>query len=467
LRHGYFVAPSTVHRGIRRLPAGHYAWIGDRGIASPTRWWCLPELTGERTGENEATLAEEVGALLSDSVRLRTLGDVPAGAFLSGGLDSGAIVALLSRAVAHRVPAFTLAIGDAGMNEAEDAARTARTFGCDHHIERLDDVRPEELDALFAAFGEPFADPSLLPTHRVARLAAGHVKYVLSGDGGDELFAGYAWLLREVRMRRLPAIVGRWARRLSPLLRRGQRSARADVWGKALRWAGDLSVGPAQSFLRRRSLLDSTRLAELSGEALPSATHPTPLEAFVLDRDASWETLLDLDRRFYLGGDILEKVDRATMLHSLEARVPFLDHRLVECAARIPIEAHIGARGTGKTILRRVIESVLPKELLQRPKRGFGLPVDRWLAGPLHAALRERLLDRRFLERGWLTPTAVDRLLEGQVSGRERNGHLLWALWSLAAWAEGHTMPGGSLAALESPRYNRALDSAPRSLAPV
>ncbi|MEM7264108.1 MAG: asparagine synthase (glutamine-hydrolyzing) [Planctomycetota bacterium] len=321
LRHGYITSPGTIYRNVHRLPAGHWVNLDAQGASEPQAWWILPEYTPESRSLD--AFAEEAEALLRHSVQLRTLGDVPPGAFLSGGLDSGTVVSLLTETLGHGVPCFTIAFDDAGLDEAEDAARTAAEFGCPHHVERLDSVGIDELDELFAQFGEPFADVSLLPMHRVSKLAAGHVKYVLSGDGGDELFAGYAWLTREVQLRSLPSALRGTARLLSPLLRHGQRATGSGLLGKAMRTVGDLASSTTDSFLRRRSLGSRSLLAGFAGPALEEAlTRSTTLERFAAEAPPGWETLLDLDRRYYLPGDILEKVDRATMFHSLEARVP-------------------------------------------------------------------------------------------------------------------------------------------------
>lgn len=437
LAHGYAAGTSTVWQGIRRLSPGAFQWVSASGVEPEKHWWQLPPIATDPSPFDDAkadTAAEEIAALLTDSVRLQTLGDVPAGAFLSGGLDSSTVVSLLSQSVDHAVPAFTLAIDDPDLDETRAAEATARHFGCEHHVETLSGVSGDELDDLFVRFGEPFADVSLLPTARVSKLAAQHVKFVLSGDGGDELFAGYSWLLREVQLRRWPRSLRYPARFLAPILRNGQHSERDDIWGKLLRTLGDLSSTPSRSFLRRRSLVTGRRRRSLVHPRFGEAA-PTTLERFALRESSTsktWPLLLDLDRRFYLGGDILEKVDRASMMHSLEARVPFLDHRIVEAAARIPVEMHLGPHGRGKEILRRAMQRILPAELFARPKRGFGLPVDRWFRESLHEVARDRLLAREFRELEILDPLRTEALIEMHRNGTTRHGHLLWALTSLA-----------------------------------
>ncbi|MFQ5655548.1 MAG: asparagine synthase (glutamine-hydrolyzing), partial [Planctomycetota bacterium] len=298
---GYVPSPRTMHRGIRRLPPGHRMWITPGG-AEPDCWWNLPDFTPEERSVDG--WAEEAAELIADAVRLRTMGDVPAGAFLSGGLDSGTVVGLLARQVGGPVPAFTLAFDDPRLDELEDARRTARHFGLEHHVETLSGVRFEEVEALLGSFGEPFADVSLLPTHRVSRLAAERVKFVISGDGGDELFGGYPWLHREARMRALPGAVLAASRCLGPLLRATQSSVGAGFLGKALRLAGDLASDSASAFIRRRSLCPPGRLRSLlhpriraEWRALPPSTlerHAARLSGEPL------ELLLDLDRRHSL-----------------------------------------------------------------------------------------------------------------------------------------------------------------------
>lgn len=442
LQFGYVPNSNTMHRELRKLPAGHYAWISPHGVTEH-EWWRFP-LPSEAAEPSRSLdeWSDELEALLRDSVRLRTMGDVRAGAFLSGGLDSGTILSLLSQHAPAPVPAFTIGFGDPRLDEIEDAKLSARHSGADHHVELVADVDLAELEQLFGAFGEPFADVSLLPTHRVARLAARHVKFVLSGDGGDELFAGYAWLQREVRYRRLPSPLLATARLLRPVLAHGQRSTRANWWGKVLRVAGDLSASPAQSFLRRRSLCPAALLPRLIHSRWNDVAHnEDPLARYA----GNWQgdplaLLVDLDRRFYLGGDILEKVDRATMMHSLEARVPFLDHRIVELAARIPMATHLGPSGSGKTVLRHCMlrnrnQPWVPTALLGRPKRGFGIPVDRWFQGQLLEQVEERLRERHFRELELLEPTTVANVIDEHRTGKARHGHLIWGLLSLATWA--------------------------------
>lgn len=436
---GYVPSPNTAHTGIRRLPAGHYARLLPNGSVEEHAWWTLPDYTQRERPIDE--WCDELSSLIDDSIRLRARGDVQAGAFLSGGIDSGVVLARLARHCREPVPAFTLGFPDARFDEVDDARRTAEHVQAEHYVEFMEDPTIDELDALFEGFGEPFADVSLLPTDRLARLAARRVKFVLSGDGGDELFAGYAWLRREIRYRRLPSSVLASARHLYPILGRGQRSTRSDWVGKTLRLLGDLSSSPAESFLRRRSLCPPARLEALLHERtraqLEDPLPPTPLEEHALGwRGSEFELLLDLDRRFYLGSDILEKVDRATMRHSLEARLPFLDYRIVELAAGIPIHTHLGPDGKGKAVLRRTAAAWLPPATFKRGKRGFGVPVDRWFRAPnLMAHVEERLRDPGFRRQELLSDPAVERLIQEHGSGRARHGHLLWGLLSLAAWA--------------------------------
>ncbi|MFN0059141.1 MAG: asparagine synthase (glutamine-hydrolyzing) [Planctomycetota bacterium] len=431
LQLGYVPAPHTIYRGIRRLEPGQLLTIDARGLQLKT-WWQWPALAAEE--RPLATWASELDALLRDSVRLQTMGDVRAGALLSGGLDSSAITALLARQSAQPIDVFTLAIDDPDLNEIDAATLTARAHGCNHHVAELRGTEIDEVESLFLRHGEPFADVSLLPTARLAQLAARHVKFALSGDGGDELFAGYAWLHHEARLRRLPSWIQRTASHLRPCLAFGQRARGGGLRGRALRALGDLAVTPRESFLRRRSLVPPSLIAQL--------LHPRWRGIYAGESDASrfaanWQgdelTLLaDLDRRFYLPGDILEKVDRATMMSSLEARVPFLDHRIVEFAARIPLALQLGPLSRGKEVLRAVIEPLVPAPLLTLKKRGFGIPIDRWLRGSLGADIAARLLDPEFAELELLEPRGIKRLIAEHARGRANNGHMLWGLASLA-----------------------------------
>ena len=371
-------------------------------------------------------------------MRLRTLGDVPAGAFLSGGLDSSAILAVLSSQVDEPVNAFTLGFSESSHDERDAARETAEALGATHHTALLSGVDADEIDAIFRHLGEPFGDVSILPTDRLSQLAAGHVKFVLSGDGGDELFGGYQWFTSEARRRSLPAPVRGAAQLLGPWLSQGQEATGSGWLGKGLRYLGDLASESSASFLRRRRLAGQTLTQSLLHRELRTRV---PAATSLVDHAAHWpggeaELWLDLDRRFYLAGDILEKVDRATMRHSLEARVPFLDHRIVELSTKIPVGLHLGEKNEGKQVLRAAIETILPPALFSRPKRGFGIPVDQWLRGPLRRDLRDRLLGGALVDDSILDEETLEQVIDRHDRGVANHGHLLWALWSLSTWAE-------------------------------
>ncbi len=431
LAHGYIPSPRTIYRGVRRLPPGHFLWL-NKGSQEPEEWWRWPEVTPQDRPLED--WAEEVAELIGDSVRLRTLGDVPAGAFLSGGLDSSALLAALSHRQTEAVQAFTLGFAESAYDERDPAAETAEFLGAIHHTDLLGTVAADELDSLFRHIGEPFGDVSLLPTDRVARLASGKVKFVLSGDGGDELFGGYQWLTAEAQRRALPSSLLTVTRTMRSILQPGQEAIGNHPISKARRFLGDLASDSATSFLRRRRLAGTQLLRSLIDRDF---REEVPERSTLTEHALRWsggegDLWLDLDRRFYLNGDILEKVDRATMRHSLEARVPLLDHRLVELSCQIPFAMHLGRERRGKQVLRRAIEQILPPNLFRRPKRGFGVPVDGWLRNELLAPLRERLLDREFLDNQLLDGKALEQTIERHACGRADHGHLLWALWSLA-----------------------------------
>ena len=225
---------------------------------------------------------------------------------------------------------------------------------------------------------------------------------------------------------------------LSPWLAGGQEATGSGWLGKGLRFVGDLASESSASFLRRRRLAGNTLTASLIHRDLRSEVPPATT---LVDHAAHWsgaekELWLDLDRRFYLAGDILEKVDRATMRHSLEARVPLLDHRLIALSAQIPVEMHLGPRNEGKQVLRQALSKLLPESLFQRPKMGFGIPIDQWLRGPLRRDLRDRLLGGRLLDEGVLDEETLENVLDRHDRGVANHGHLLFGLWSLATWAE-------------------------------
>lgn len=440
LAYGYVPAPWTIFRGATKLPAGHYAVCDGKGVRIERYWDVIMAPIDAGPGSDDR-LTEELERLLGAAVRDRLESDVPLGAFLSGGIDSGTVVSLMGEAMGEPVRTHTVGFSDRATDEREDAAAVARALGADH-VETL--VRPDLADVLPRIawhLDEPFADPSAVPTWYVSRETRRRVTVALSGDGGDELFAGYGekyrmhlmeerlrgWLPEAVRRGLFPALGARWPR--SPRLPR------------ALRLGGlfrNLAVAAPRSYDFDRRLIPPHLEERLFGRSLKERRRA--FDPFVAVEQhlarAPEEPLaraLYLDLKTWLADDGLVKVDRMSMAHALEVRCPLLDHRVVEFAARVPSRLKL-AGGSTKVLLRRVAARRLPAEILSRPKRGFAPPVSRWLREDLRSFSRDLLLAPDAFGRGLFEPREVERLLDGHAARRLEAGWALWTLLMLEVW---------------------------------
>lgn len=451
MRHNYVPAPWSIYQGISKLPPAHFVVVSDQGrkVSDPECYWDLAAIAEQGTQNVESdpeTLINDLDALLRDAIQRRMASDVPLGAFLSGGYDSTAVAALMQAQSDRPVKTFSIGFSEAGFNEAEYAKAVARHLGTDH-TELY--VSPEEAMAVIpklpTIYDEPFADSSQIPTYLVSKLAREHVTVSLSGDGGDELFCGY-------NRYALGYQVWQKLRMLPPGVR------------KMLSWGCAHAPGRQLDSLQRMlparwrvpNLTDRLpKLAEVlrhrSGEAfyLDLVSHwksPADLvlgasEPKTLLSDASrWPELQDLRERMmymdmmtYLPDDILAKVDRASMAVSLEARVPLLDHRLVEFAWRVPMEYKY-RDGQGKWLLRQVLYRYVPRSLMERPKMGFGVPIEHWLRGPLRDWAEDLLDERRLREEGIFDPAPIRRMWDEHVSGKRRWHYYLWDVLMFQAW---------------------------------
>jgi asparagine synthase (glutamine-hydrolysing) len=429
----YVPHPQSVYRGVRKLPPGHRLVCDERGPRIE-RYWSLPVETDPGIGPAEAVA--HLRELLEESVRLRLMSDVPLGAFLSGGIDSSLVVALMCRVAGERVRTFSIGFEDDSDSELEHARRVALHLGTEHH-ERI--VRPRALELmprLVWGLDEPFADASMIPTYHVAEMARDEVTVALSGDGGDEAYAGYAtygWARRYARadavpapLRRLLALPSRALPVNDPLGRKLHRLG-LDVAGRHLeamshfapRALRDVVAAPLRDLLSRHDPYRAARATWERGRRSLGAVH----------------ALLHLDAATYMTDDVLVKVDRTSMLNSLEVRAPLLDHVALEYVARLPFEfKHRG--GVSKWILREVARPLLPPETLARGKQGFGVPLDRWFGGDFGRLAREVLLDRRCRDRGWLDPAGVERVLAGRGLERDAHARQVFALTCLELWAQ-------------------------------
>lgn len=423
--------------GVKKLPPAHYLVVED-GRLTVERYWRLryePKLAIDES-EALALLHDH----LRDAVRLRLISDVPLGAFLSGGIDSGTIVALMSEVAGSRVKTFSIGFDEKEYDELEFARLVARRYGTDHHEFVVKPDAVGVLPSLVWHYSEPYADSSAVPTYYLAELTRRYVTVVLNGDAGDENFAGYDRYLASVlaaRFDRLPGAIRGPLTRLAPLLpsNGGPKSASA----RFKRFADALEQPAPRRYASWLYQFSPETKSELCTEAFLETVRGADSVQFLEEafRDASARSLLDrtlaADVAVYLPDDLLVKVDVATMAHGLEGRSPFLDHVLMEFAAVLP--EHLKLRGrTKKYLLRRLADRLLPSELLHRRKMGFAVPIDHWFRGSLKSMAYDVLLDTRAAQRGYFRPSFVKRMLDEHASGA-RNWHAqLWNLLALELW---------------------------------
>jgi len=428
---GYVPTPGSIFRGVRKLPPGHRLRFVDGQI--DIRAYYTLEL-GPKLTLSEAEAEEQLCGLLDEAVKSRLVSDVPFGAFLSGGLDSSVVVALMSRHLAQPVRTFSIGFREAAFNELSDARRVAKHLGTEHHELVVEPDAVELLQQLVWFLDEPFADASAVPTYLVAKLAREHVKMVLTGDGGDEAFAGYDRYLRFLTLERAGALkpAAALAAGLAGRLTPGTRGYRLR------RIAERLRLPFPDSYLSGVALTRADIAEEILGEAarpdgggqyrLPAAAAGAANDLAALDRCVA------IDFASYLPDDILVKLDRMAMATSLEGRAPFLSHKVVDFAVKLPTDLRV-RDGRGKHLLRRVAARWLPPEVLSKPKQGFGIPLGNWFRGPLAGLARDVFASRSFKERGLLQPAAANRYLEGHLRGEADYGEVLWLMVSLELWA--------------------------------
>ncbi len=437
LCYGYVPCPTTIFEGIEKLPPGHWLRYRD-GRAELHRYW-RPDL-GEKLDLDEDAAEERLATLLERAVASRLVSDVPFGAFLSGGLDSSTVVALMSRHLSRPVRTFTIGFEEAGFSELDDARLVAEHLGTEHH-ELV--VRPDAVDLLERLvwhFDEPFADSSAVPTFLVSRLAHRHVKMVLTGDGGDELFAGYDRYLRLLALERLGP--------LRPLAARALVLVGAvlpEPRGGRLRRIGARLRRPfAERYLAGVALTEPELAGALSPLAGGKQHYRLPLldlpDAWLGAGDSTLDRAVAIDLQSYLPDDILVKLDRMAMANSLEGRSPFLEPELARFALSLP-EAMRVRNGRGKHLLRRVAHRWLPAAALAKPKQGFAIPMATWFRGPLAPLARDTFASRAFRERGLIDSRAACRLLDEHCSGRADRSEPLWQVLCLELWAQRFSDP--------------------------
>jgi asparagine synthase (glutamine-hydrolysing) len=440
LAHEYIPAPHSIFQDIRKLPGGCALKVSTGGLRIQKYWPCPFGEDGRHVDERE--VMDRLRELLRDAVAKRLISDVPLGVFLSGGIDSSTVVAMMAELVPpEQIKTFSIGFKERSYDESRYARAVADHFGTRHHEEvlhprRMLEILPDVVERL----DEPFADPSIVPTYLLSELTRRHVTVALGGDGGDELFAGYPTFLAEK--------IARWYEKLVPPFLHRQLEAWVERWPPSL---SNFSLDfKAKRFLAGIPYSEDTRhqvwmsafYPEMQAELWNEADGQLgwvyrALGAYgdeVPSRDALQRSLY-VYYKGYLQDDILAKVDRASMMHSLEVRAPFLDVRVVEYVSRLP--ARLKLRGkTTKYILKKAMRRRLPDEVLYRPKKGFGIPTGKWFRQDLRGYLRDVLSEKRIRELGFFNPQYVSRLVEEHISGKRDWRKPLWALFMFELWRE-------------------------------
>ncbi|MGH9354569.1 MAG: asparagine synthase (glutamine-hydrolyzing), partial [Terriglobia bacterium] len=449
--YGYIPCPATAFKLIRKLPPGHLLeWKNGRAVIR--QYWDLPAY-GTDEPESEEECLEALETCLSEAVRMRMIAEVPLGALLSGGVDSSIVVALMARHSLRPVKTFSVAFGKADFNEAPHAKAVAERFATEHHELRVDPNLTESLETLTRFMEEPFGDSSMIPTYHICRLARQHVTVALSGDGGDELFAGYErypLVMRKSFGDWLPKALSRvYRERIFHLLPK-QTYGRNMIYNQSFplrdRYLDYISWMPAAS--REKHLMSDEFLAWAERAQNPWHQFQDYFRRAPAHSDLN--RILYLDTKTYLPGDILTKVDRMSMACSLEARVPLLDHVFVEQVTKLPL--HLKFRpGQQKYVLKRLADRLgVPKRAFNRPKQGFALPLVHWMRGEFQQDLVRILLEPRTIQRGYFDPRAVRGLLEEHFSGRRDRSSRIWRLLVFELWHRNFLESSGTRAALSA-----------------
>jgi asparagine synthase (glutamine-hydrolysing) len=444
LTYQYVPAPWSIYAGVHKLPPGHLL-VWQDGAVDIRRYWRLNAMPRQVTNQEEA--AEQLRDLLLDATRVRMVSERPLGAFLSGGIDSSAVVAAMSRQTTDRVKTFSIGFDDQEFDERHYARMVAERYDTDHHEMVVTASALDVLPTLAWHFDEPFADSSAIPSFYVAQMSREHVTVVLNGDGGDESFGGYRRYVAMARAGRirLPLTVTPWLERFGARLR--VHSKPQSPFLDAARFLELIAQPTTRRYARLMSYFTPEQKLALYSDALREQlagvdSYVLLDDAFAASRaDSDIGRFLDVDVNTYLPGDLLVKVDITTMANSLEARSPFLDHHLVEWAAGLPADLKIRA-GTTKYLLKRALAKWLPAELMTRPKMGFGVPLAAWLRTDLRELSWDVLTDQTARSRGLFRPEAVTELLREHQAGFDHSSRI-WALIQFELWHRVHVDDAG------------------------
>ena len=441
LAYQFIPSPATILSGVERLPPAHWLFCDAKGNLKTERYWTLPR--APHFEDDIPKLCEELREKLEEATRIRLVSDVPLGAFLSGGIDSSAVVGYMAKNSSSPVKTFSIGFEEQDFSELEHARKVAKHFGTDHHEFVVKPDAAEVLPKLAWHYDQPFADPSALPSYYVARETRKHVTVALNGDGGDESFGGYlryqADLIFQSLFSHLPkplrGSMAKWTLSV-PSSWQDKHLVR-----RIMKAGGLLASTPEEFNYRLFAYFDQSSMLEvLSGPALNYCREKDPYSYFAdlygrSDSPEFLDRVFACDTEGYLPDCLLVKMDIASMANSLEARSPFLDHELMEFAARIPPKLKVKWNG-GKWILKEALKDFLPPEILNRRKMGFGIPLNKWFRGPLNGFLKDHLLSGPIRHRGIFQMRALEKLIEEHETGKRDHGYKLWALLMFELWAQ-------------------------------
>jgi asparagine synthase (glutamine-hydrolysing) len=433
----YIPAPWTIFEGINKLPPGHFLVFED-GKCRIEQYWDVPF---REVPQDEAQCVEALTELISDAVQLRLVSDVPLGAFLSGGIDSSTIVAFMSEAMTEPVRTFSIGFDDQTYNELPYARMVASQFNTNHYEEILKPDIASTAERLVRHLDEPLGDFSIFPTYLVSETARRHVTVVLSGDGGDEIFGGYETYVAQNLARFYQLLPAPLRRSMLPALlnRIRPRPAKKGLVNKAKRFVEGAALPASLQHTRWMTFMNDNDKAILYQPDLHQAINGTPAVSVIENYFQRVQDINSLaqqqyvDVKTYLVDNILTKVDRMSMAASLEARVPLLDHRVVEFAMSLPAHMKLN-RGQTKVILRQTVQDRLPAAILNKPKEGFSIPLKHWLCGPLLPLMTDLLSEDSVRRRGYFQPQCVSRWMSEHLAGQTNHSHRLWALMVFELW---------------------------------
>jgi len=437
LAYGYVPSPLSIFKDVRKLPPAHTLTF-EAGKTSITRYWRL-DYSRKLEVSDPRELHEPIRDHLRRATRRRMIADVPLGAFLSGGIDSSAVVAAMAEASSSPVKTFSIGFESESFDELQHARRISELFGTEHDefVVRPDAI--EMVPKIVRQYGEPFADASAIPSFYLSELTRSHVTVALNGDGGDESFGGYTRYVANRLASRLDLLPPTVRRALAAPAGRLGGGELTSVSSKARRLMEALPLTPGERYERYMSWFDRDRRARLYSDEFAALVSRAPATGVINDpwRNASGDDVLDVmlevDVTTYLPGDLITKIDIATMAYALEARSPLLDHELMQFAASIP--AGLKVRGREKKwIFRQALRGWLPDEILDRPKQGFSVPINEWFRNELHDSVRDVLLDPGTLDRGYFEPQTVRAMLDRQSAGDDAETKPLWALYMFELW---------------------------------